>query len=402
MAYATAWVDVAPADRLIIDGFAGPGGWSEGIRRHLGLHDVGLEWDEAACRTRAAAGHTTIRVDVSAFVLAPLIGQVWGLIMSPPCTKLSMAGKGIGRRYLDLLADGIRRMMRGEDCRQEVRDAIHPGALAAQQEAEESRPTARKWGREKVEAAAREDAFVTTLMLEPARFLHALIAGDTSNGQPLEWVAFEQVPAALWLWKVYAAELRSRGWHAAVGVLNAADYGAGQSRERAILIASAVRQVQLPEPTHGELHGEDLFGRTVLPQVTMAQALGWGYTQRPAPTVTSGGADTGGAEHFGNGTRKAMRAAMGDPRHWAWKRPAPTVSGTVGHVGGKQVNGHLNLECEEAAVLQTFGRGYPFQGTKGQRSKQIGNAVPPLTAAHAVSAATGIPVAAVVLAALAA
>lgn len=351
------------------------------------------EWDEAACKTRAAAGHTTIRCDVSSFVLAPLIGKVWGLIQSPPCTKLSMAGKGIGRRYLDLLAEGVRRMMRGEDCRQEVRDAIYPGALAVQQDAEDARPAERKWGREKVEAAAREDAFVTSLMLEPARFLYALITGDTRNGRPLEWVAFEQVPAALWLWKVYAGELRRLGWHVATAVLNAADYGVGQSRERAILIASAVRPVQMPEATHGEHPGEDLFGRSTLPRVTMAQALGWGYTQRPAPTVTSGGADTGGAEHFGNGTRKAMRAAMGDPRHWAWKRPAPTVSGTVGRVGGKQSNGHLNLDCEEAAILQTFCRNHPFQGTKGQRSKQIGNAVPPLLAAHVVSAPTGIPVA---------
>lgn len=32
---------------MIIDAFAGPGGWSEGLRM-LGLTDVGLEWDEAA------------------------------------------------------------------------------------------------------------------------------------------------------------------------------------------------------------------------------------------------------------------------------------------------------------------------------------------------------------------
>jgi DNA (cytosine-5)-methyltransferase 1 len=388
MAAFTGW---APQQKgIILDGCAGPGGWSEGIRRWLGLHDVGLEWDEAACKTRAAAGHATIRVDVSAFVLGPVVGRVWGLLFSPPCTKLSAAGSGIGRRYIGLLADGIRRMFRGEDCREEIREAIFPGALAEQRAKNEKRPSAKRWSEEKLVQAARDDAFVTSLMLEPARYLHALLSAVDPE-VPFEWAAFEQVPAAEPLWQVYAQELRRLGWSVAVGVLNLADYGGGQDRPRAVLIASAIRKVALPAPTHGERWGDDLFGGSTLPRVTMAQALGWGYTRRPAPTVTGGGVATEGAEPFGNGSRKAMRAAMDDPRHWAWKRPAHTVSGTVGHVGGKQAGGHLNLEPEEGAVLQTFDGGYPFQGTKGQRSRQIGDAVPPLLAAQVASAASGVP-----------
>jgi DNA (cytosine-5)-methyltransferase 1 len=38
----------------ILDLFAGPGGWSEGLRL-LGLADVGIETDDATCATRAAA-----------------------------------------------------------------------------------------------------------------------------------------------------------------------------------------------------------------------------------------------------------------------------------------------------------------------------------------------------------
>jgi DNA (cytosine-5)-methyltransferase 1 len=388
VSFALAWAPKQPG--IILDGCAGPGGWSEGLRRWLGLHDIGLEWDAAACQTRAAAGHLTIRVDVSAFVLTPLIGKVWGLIFSPPCTKLSAAGTGIGRKFLGLLANGIRRTMHGDDCREEIRAAIYPAALDEQRKRNTKRPEGKKWTEEKLVQAARDDAFVTALMLEPARYLHALL--NAANPQvPFEWAAFEQVPAAEPLWQVYADELRRLGWSVAVGVLNLADYGGGQDRPRAILIASAVRKVTLPAATHGERWGDDLFGGRTLPRVTMAQALGWGYKQRPAPTVTGGGVATGGAEPFGNGSRKAMRAAMDDPRHWAWKRPAHTVSGTVGHVGGKQAGGHLNLDPEEAAVLQTFERDYPFQGNKGQVSRQIGDAVPPLFAGHIVSAATGIP-----------
>jgi len=79
---------------LIVDLFAGPGGWSEGLRL-LGLKEVGLEMDDAACRTRAAAGHPTIRCDVSGYPTEVFEGA-WGIIASPPCTDFSMAGKRAG------------------------------------------------------------------------------------------------------------------------------------------------------------------------------------------------------------------------------------------------------------------------------------------------------------------
>lgn len=43
---------------MIVDLFAGPGGWDEGLRL-LGVQDVvvGLELDSAACATAEAAGH---------------------------------------------------------------------------------------------------------------------------------------------------------------------------------------------------------------------------------------------------------------------------------------------------------------------------------------------------------
>lgn len=78
------------ARELIVDLFAGPGGWSEGLRA-LGPSDVGLEMDDATCRTRAAAGHDTIRADVAAYPTAPFVGRTWGLIASPPCQEFSSA-----------------------------------------------------------------------------------------------------------------------------------------------------------------------------------------------------------------------------------------------------------------------------------------------------------------------
>lgn len=268
MSYALSW---APHQKgMILDLFAGPGGWSEGLRM-LGMTDVGLEWDEAACKTRAAAGHTTVRVDVSAFVLAPLVGRTWGAIFSPPCTKFSAAGKQFGLKVMGLLAEGIRRVFRGDDCRQELRDQIYPAALAEQEAANAKRR--KPWTWDKVEAAARDDAFVTVLILEPARYLHALITGDTSGGIPLEWAAFEQVPGVLPLWEIYAEELRRLGWSVWTGILNAANYGVPQTRKRAVLIASGVRRVSAPDATHAETPAYDLFGDCLKPWVSMAEAL---------------------------------------------------------------------------------------------------------------------------------
>ena len=84
---------------VIVDLFAGPGGWSEGLRMlapDLHATEIGLEWDAAACETRAAAGHATIRTDIAAYPTEPFAGKVTGLIASPPCQDFSSAGKNAG------------------------------------------------------------------------------------------------------------------------------------------------------------------------------------------------------------------------------------------------------------------------------------------------------------------
>jgi DNA (cytosine-5)-methyltransferase 1 len=437
MAAFTGW---APQQKgIVLDGFAGPGGWSEGIRRWLGLHDVGLEWDESAVKTRAAAGHVSVRVDVSCFVLGPLIGRVWGLLMSPPCTKFSTAGNGLGRKFIAVLSDGIRRMMRGEDCRQEMRDLIYPAALAARRETNAARAEGKRWSEARVEAAALEDTVATVLVLEPARFLYALICGRAEGqGMPLEWAAFEQVPSVLPLWEVYADELRRLGWSVWTGVLNAANYRVPQTRERAVLIASSVRKVVPPAPTHTKVSEPDLFGPGLPQWVSMADALGldgdevvntrgdrktpggnefstdrpsWALTEKTRSWVLHTNRDQradGSRQtvdpHSAPAPAPALTSKSGG--QWVLKHNAranatvrridePSATLAFGHARNEYLftNGETSrmLTIPEGAVLQSFPADYPWKGTKTAVFTQIGNAVPCLLAAHVASAASGVP-----------
>lgn len=207
---------------MIVDLYAGPGGWSEGLRA-LGLADIGWEIDEAACATRAAAGHKTIRADVATWPLDQLVGRVDGIIASPPCQAFSTAGKGTGREAIDELVDAV---ARGD------------------------------WG------WAHDDD----------RVRHVLEVGRWVETIRPRWVACEQVPPALPVWNAYADRWRHRfGWSTWAGVLNAADWGVPQTRRRAFLIARTDgANVAPPEPTHAPQ--PSMFGQE--PWTSWGHALG--------------------------------------------------------------------------------------------------------------------------------
>lgn len=391
-------------DRIVVDLFAGPGGWSHALHV-LGVRDVGLEWDEWACKTRASAGQLTIRTDVAMYPAWPLVGRTRGFIASPPCQAWSMAGKRLGLLDQPLVHQAVADLAAGRDTRAILLTACKdPRSLLA---------------------------------AEPMRYLHAL----HQAGEP-EWIAMEEVPDVLPLWRQYAVILRSWGYSVWTGILNAADYGVPQTRKRAILLASRTRTAEPPPPTHAEAaEPESLFGPGREKWVSMAEALGWGATDRPVPTVCAGGGPGGGPEPFPSGARKTLVDARD---RGTWKPPVPTAAtrrtrgrpsraGTAPCACGKhpwswslrsnnQANatirganepagtlffGHRANECmwvaepspsapdgdgaapdpiritaTEAGALQTFPADYPWVGNKGQQFSQIGNAVPPLLAAH--------------------
>lgn len=289
-----------------VDLFAGPGGWDIAAGA-LGVDVLGVELDAAACETRDAAGLRTLRADVSlldplAVALEAFGRRPEGVIGSPPCPTFSAAGGGAGRHLTEILVACLRALADGRDTRSEARGEAFETLRPVAWEAE--RAKAAKAGREPDRAAAdaraRRDADMSVLVVEPLRWVLAL--GPA-------WVALEQVPEVLPLWEVVAGLLRARGYSVWTGKLEAERYGVPQTRERAVLLARRAGGVQPPVPTHHRYvsdeprpeRSEDLFG-CLEPWVSMAEALGWGMTERPSVTVAAKTGATGGRRCLGGGS----------------------------------------------------------------------------------------------------
>ena len=236
---------------------------------------VGVEWDHAACLTAVAAGHVRVQADIATLPLAHLRGRVTGLIMSPPCPTWSMAGDGAGKvdmpNVYRLIADF----------------------------ANERTPGDYEWADDR-----------SRLTAEPMRWVVAT--------RP-RWIALEQVPPVLPLWRYTAELLRKQGYRTWTGVLSAEEFGVPQTRKRAILMASLDGPVTPPTPTHqayrsgrGVQVEPDLFGDPLPPPVSMAEALGWVSGDGIAYKRTRG---AGLTERYGD---RPPAAATG---------PAPTITG---------------------------------------------------------------------------
>jgi DNA (cytosine-5)-methyltransferase 1 len=214
------------------------------------------------------------------------------------------------------------------------------------------------------------------------------------------------------------AELRGMGYRAEWVVLDAADYGVPQNRERLIIQArNDGRPIRWPMPTHTQ--GDSLF---LQPWVTMAQALGW-----DGPLTVNHWRGAGMIERHGereprDGTKSpSLTITAGVQRHLLLdthrgqsddgttqtrdphSAPAPALTAKAGgqwtlRTGTNSMKhsrdpadmvpyeksmdlpaltvGSIRLTVEQAARLQDFPPGYRFTGTKTAQFTQIGNAVP--------------------------
>lgn len=208
---------------------------------------------------------------------------------------------------------------------------------------------------------------------------------------------------------------QSLGYDVNVKLLNAADYGAPQIRERVIIVGTLMGgKFNYPPPTHynpelGKING-------LLPYVTLGEALG------DLPEIGNGGSATVYNSDPQNDYQKLMRANEpktlldhnvskngdhlvrlmealpdgGSPadvpeelrpssgfancycRLW-WNRPSTTITRNLGCVSSSRCvhpKQPRPLSTREGARLQGFPDDYQFFGTRSERNLQIGNAVP--------------------------
>lgn len=339
---------------MIVDLFAGPGGWDVGATR-LGLEVIGIERDHAACETRRAVGLGTVEGDVRDYGPADF-PEASDLLGSPPCQPYSVGGKGQGRAALDIVLALAERLA----SRQSITQAL-----------------------------AGFDDDRTGLVLEPLRW--ALEAIDA--GHPYKTVMLEQVSTVLPVWEAFAQILRAEGYSVATGRLSAEEFGVPQTRVRAFLAASLSGKARLPEPTHHRYRKDVAQGQGALglhPWVSMADAIGWGMTARPALTIAVGTA-AGGPDPScvgGSGARATLYGER-DAGRWIDCTRIVDADDLPAYRGGRRDT--IRLSVQDAATLQTFPADHPWQGSRTKQFEQIGNAVPPLLAAHVVAAATGLP-----------
>lgn len=296
---------------------------------------------------------------------------------SPPCQTFSMAGKGAGRAAFET----VMRLV-------EERAFLRPADMRA-------------FGAEHDER--------TALVLTPMTFIY--------DHMPRA-IVLEQVPTVLPLWQAFEPILRMMGYSTVSGNLQAEQYGVPQTRKRAILVARLDGPAKMPTPTHSRFYPREpkRLDSGVLPWRSMAEALGWGMTERPYVSVAAG-TEAGGTDPAalgGSGARKIVHTER-DAERWqeplegrdrprvsgvattenVWhERPATTVASSdviagpgwsdpvKGGVSRQNRPGSVRVTVEEAAALQSFPADFVWPETvgKGAKMQTIGNAVPPLLA----------------------
>ncbi|MBR2710093.1 DNA cytosine methyltransferase [Candidatus Saccharibacteria bacterium] len=175
------------------------------------------------------------------------------------------------------------------------------------------------------------------------------------------------------VFKMILSDFESIGYKVKYKVLNAADYGVPQTRQRVIIVG--VRndinwEYEYPKPNH------DKNGSNGLPKwVGVGEALSI-FPDPDKPNIVP--------NHIYSKYKLNINGYIGhrllDP-----EKPAPTVTARGDSKGGVVIlphpNGTRRMSCRELATVQSFPIDFEFIGNASSIYRQIGNAVPPLLGA---------------------
>ncbi len=217
------------------------------------------------------------------------------------------------------------------------------------------------------------------------------------------------------LFKTIISLFESLGYKIYHKILNSADYGVPQIRERIIVVGTKLNKEYLfPEPTHS--NSSNLFNSNLKPYLTLSEAIS------DLPFIKSGEESYEYASNPKNDFQKLMRKNAperlmyhnapknneklvklmeclpdgGTPqdipeglrpksgfkntycRLW-WKRPAPTITRNLSTPSSSRCihpKAPRPLTTREGARIQCFPDNYIFYGSRSSKNLQIGNAVP--------------------------
>ena len=202
----------------------------------------------------------------------------------------------------------------------------------------------------------------------------------------------EQEHGSAFRWLI--SQMDETGYDYCYGVLNAANFGAPQSRNRIVFIGTKRGTASLPQPTHGCEREEDLFNdnsnlkpwntfweatanliepgacgkyaKGLVPRMKLVPPGGyWRHLpKQDIPDAMGGAVDAAGGK-------------MGFYRRLAWDEPSPTVVTSPAQKG--TVFGHpyeqRPLSVAEFKRLQGFPDSWQIPGASAVQYKLIGNAV---------------------------
>lgn len=174
------------------------------------------------------------------------------------------------------------------------------------------------------------------------------------------------------VFEVILNDFAALGFSVQYKVLNAADFGAPQKRERLIIVG--VRKdlkydFKFPQPTHARTGKNESMG--LLPWLSIGEALAEIPEPEDAPGIPN---------HTYSKYKLRFNGYIGH-RRIDPSQPAPTVTARGDNKGGVVVlhhpNNHRRMSVRELASTQTFPMDFVFKCTQSVAYRLIGNAVPP-------------------------